>query len=486
MAFGDGLGALTARVHLDTSSLDAGVAKARGSFNSIDDGAKRAGEGVGRFHGVLSGLSGGLVAIGGAAMFSGFISQATEAQKVGSQTAAVIKSTGGAANVTATDVDNLANSISRKTGIDDEAIATASNMLLTFTNIRNEVGQGNDVFNQATRTATDMSVALGTDASQSAMMLGKALNDPIQGVGALRRVGVQLTDQQEDQVKAFVAAGDQLSAQKVILGELTKEFGGSAAAQATAGDKIKVTFQNLQETIGTALLPVIEKILPAFQQAVAALAPALAPIGELVAGIVSAIAPAIPPLIPIVAALATVFGKVLEALSPLVPPILGLINAFAPLIPMIGELVGTIVSALVPVLGTIIKALTPVISTILKALQPVLVQLQPVIKQLAAAFLQVVVALLPMLPPLAQLVVAFLPLLPLIVQFLTLSTQLLPVLTPIIAALAELAAILIGGLAEAVTEAVSLFTDFDDTLSGMDEAADGVWSFFEELPGKIL
>jgi hypothetical protein len=51
-------------------------------------------------------------------------------------------------------------------------------MLLTFKNIRNEAGKGNDVFNQSTKTLVDMSRAMGTDPQQAAIQLGKALNDP--------------------------------------------------------------------------------------------------------------------------------------------------------------------------------------------------------------------------------------------------------------------------------------------------------------------
>jgi phage-related minor tail protein len=92
---------------------------------------------------------------------------------------------------------DLATAISNKTGIDDEAIQSGENLLLTFTNIRNETGKGNDVFNQATQTITDMSVALGQDMKSSAIQVGKALNDPIKGVTALQRVGVSFTAAQK-------------------------------------------------------------------------------------------------------------------------------------------------------------------------------------------------------------------------------------------------------------------------------------------------
>lgn len=188
------------------------------------------------------------------------IADARESNKVAAQTAAVIKSTGSAANVSAKQVDQLAGSISRKTGIDDEQIAKASNLLLTFTNVRNEVGKGNDIFNQATKIATDMGAALGTDAAGSAIQLGKALNDPIKGISALSRVGVTFDEVQKKQIKNFVESGKTAEAQKIILAELAKEFGGSAEAQATASDKLKVTIGNLKEDLGNKLIPVIDKV----------------------------------------------------------------------------------------------------------------------------------------------------------------------------------------------------------------------------------
>lgn len=182
-----------------------------------------------------------------------------EAQKVGAQTTAVLKSTGDAAKVTKKHIEDLAGAISRKSGIDDEAIQASANMLLTFTNVRNEVGKGNKIFDRATQTVTDMSVALGQSGKSSAIQLGKALNDPIKGITALRRVGVTFTDQQKKQIETMVKSGDTLGAQKAILRELNKEFGGSAAAQATAGDKLKVSLGNLAEAAGGILVPQLDR-----------------------------------------------------------------------------------------------------------------------------------------------------------------------------------------------------------------------------------
>ena len=191
--------------------------------------------------------------------FGSAIDEARESQKVSALTAQVIKTTGGAANISAKQIGNLSTAISNKVGIDDEAIQSGANMLLTFTNVRNEVGKGNKVFNEATRLATDMSAALGGDAKSAALQLGKALNDPAKGVTKLARSGVSFTEQQIAQIKAMQESGNVLGAQKIILGEVSKEFGGAAAASATSGEKMGVAWGNLKETIGTALLPVLDK-----------------------------------------------------------------------------------------------------------------------------------------------------------------------------------------------------------------------------------
>lgn len=190
-----------------------------------------------------------------------------ESQRVGAQTDAALKSTAGAANVTKASIESLAGAISRKSGIDDEAIQSGQNLLLTFTNLRNETGKGNDIFNQATRVMADMSTALGQDMKSSAIQLGKALNDPIKGVTALQRVGVSFTAQQKDQIKALVESGNAMGAQKLILAELNKEFGGSAeaAGKTLTGslNKARNAFEEMAAQIVSALLPTLTRLAEA-------------------------------------------------------------------------------------------------------------------------------------------------------------------------------------------------------------------------------
>jgi hypothetical protein len=222
------------------------------------EGSGQVKRGTSSFREGLGGIATGMAAVAGIQVFAGFIADARESNRIGRLTENVIRSTGGAAHVTADQVGELATSISNKTGADDEAVQSAANLLLTFTGVRNEVGRGNDVFNQATQLAVDMSAALGTDASGAALQLGKALNDPIKGVTALTRSGVSFTAQQRDQIKAMVAAGNTLGAQRVILAEVGREFGGAAAAASDPLQRLGVIVGNVGEDLGNALLPAID------------------------------------------------------------------------------------------------------------------------------------------------------------------------------------------------------------------------------------
>jgi acid phosphatase family membrane protein YuiD len=257
----------------DTDKFGPEVKKKLAAIDAKKEGSQVAGRfGVG-FNGAFGGIVkrsaglfvGAFAAIKGAQVFGGFIKDAADSARVSRLTAAAIKSTGGAAKITASQVGDLATAISNKSGADDETIQSGANLLLTFTGIRNEVGKGNDIFNQATSTVTDMAAALnGGEVSANgvkaaSIQLGKALNNPIKGVTALQKVGVSFTDKQKEQIKTLVESGKTMDAQKIILKELQTEFGGAAAAAGDPFTRLKTIFGNLGEELGGHLLPTAEK-----------------------------------------------------------------------------------------------------------------------------------------------------------------------------------------------------------------------------------
>jgi len=217
-----------------------------------------------RKFGKMAALVGGAAALGGlVATLKIGIDEFMGAQKVLAQTGAVLKSTGGAANVTSKQIGTMSESLMKLSGVDDEAIQSGQNLLLTFTKIRNETGKGNNIFDHATLAMTNPSVPAGKDLSSSAILVGKALNDPVKGVGALSRAGVQFTASQKDTIKALVDSGNVMGAQKMILKELETQFGGSAkaAGQTLPGQLniLKETFRNVAAGLVTTFIPYLSR-----------------------------------------------------------------------------------------------------------------------------------------------------------------------------------------------------------------------------------
>lgn len=154
--------------------------------------------------------------------------EAGKQQVLDAQQVAIIEATGGAAGQTAGELERMRSELSDLTKVADESIERAQNLMLTFTNV-----QDADIFTEATERALDMAAVFGGDASQSALQLGKALNDPILGLTALRESGISFSETQTEMIKGMVAAGDTMGAQREILAELKREFGGAAEAAGT-------------------------------------------------------------------------------------------------------------------------------------------------------------------------------------------------------------------------------------------------------------
>lgn len=186
----------------------------------------------------------GAVAVGGLALRA-YIKNSIEAEKVQAQLNATLKSTKGAAGLAIGELNKMADALQRVTTFDDESIGKVQALLLTFTKI------GRDVFPMATEAVLNLSTAMGTDLNSAALQVGKALQDPVKGITALARAGVQFSKDQKDLIKSLVETGRSAEAQRIILRELETQMGGSARAAAdTLGGSIKQlqnAFDNLLE-----------------------------------------------------------------------------------------------------------------------------------------------------------------------------------------------------------------------------------------------
>lgn len=237
-----------------------------------------------------------------------------EQEQAMAQVNAALTSMGDASGKTAAELGKTADALELNSLFDADVIlkqVTAN--LLTFGNVAGEQ------FDRAQQAAVDMATRMGGEPQAAAIMLGKALNDPIKGIAALTRVGVQFTDAQKAQIKAMTEAGDVAGAQGIILAEVEKQFGGAAAAAADTSpwNKMQVALGQAGDTIGQRLLPMIK------------------PVSDAIASMLQAfnnLSPEAQKIIVVFGAIAAVLGPVMTgvgALTSAMAPFIGAISAIA-------------------------------------------------------------------------------------------------------------------------------------------------------------
>lgn len=303
---------------------------------------------------------GSVMSIGITAPFTALVASAIpaarESQQALGQVQAALTSMGDAAGRTLPQLQGQAKALMHLSTFDDDDImrkVTAN--LLTFGNVSGEA------FDRAQLAAVNLSARLGQDLQSSAIQLGKALNNPVQGLTALSRVGVSFTAQQQEQIKAMAAAGDVAGAQAIILGELERQFGGSAEAmrKATPGIESQQAWADFQETVGAIAL----KVLPTLSSM---LASALNWFNQL--------SPATQTFV--IGAAAVTAG-----LGPFTLGVGGLISAFGTLLPLLAKVAPLMVGFATVITSTVI----PVIVSVSRALIGLAIAGGPLTLLIAAA-----------------------------------------------------------------------------------------------------
>lgn len=301
------------------------------------------------------GVTGPIVAAAAAAV-SGFRDQ----QAAMAQVDTAIKSMGNAAGLSAQQLSDFADQLEMHSLVDADAILKESTAnLLTFGNVAGEN------FKRAQQAALDLSARMGTDLQGATIMVGKALNDPVKGVTALTRVGIQFTAQQKAQIAAMTESGNVAGAQAIILKELERQYAGSAQAAANTDPwrQVSVKLGQVGDAIGEKLLPLIPPLADALMSVLDAF---------------SGLTPETQKWLVITVGIAAALGPVLVAIG-------GLVSGFGALLP----LVGPIVTGIGALSSIIISGAIPAITSMIVALGPVLVPIAAVTAAIAGVVLAV-------------------------------------------------------------------------------------------------
>jgi hypothetical protein len=158
-------------------------------------------------------------------------------------------------------ISTYAEELSFLTGVDDELTRANQAVLLTFENLAVSADKVGGPFDRATLALLDLEAA---GKNIKAVQLGKALQDPLRNMTALRKAGILLTEQQQKQIEAFMKANDVAAAQDVLLKAIEGQVGGTAAAMASSTDKMNARFEDILETLSGALLPAVDQLADKF------------------------------------------------------------------------------------------------------------------------------------------------------------------------------------------------------------------------------
>lgn len=225
--------------------------------HTLGEASEKAGE-FGRE--LISALGVGMVLYKGFEFIEKSAEQFEHLEQANAQLKAGLVSTGEAAGMSFETLEEQQDIFRSKIDYSKSAIADMQAMLLTFPAVTYKT------FGQASMAIADMATRLHTGLDQTAIQVGKALQDPIRGITALHRVGVNFSEVQKDQIKHFVETGQAARAQQLILKELNTEFGGSAEAAANVNPemfKYTKTLESAQLMVGELVIKLKTYLMPA-------------------------------------------------------------------------------------------------------------------------------------------------------------------------------------------------------------------------------
>lgn len=386
------VGALRVVLGLDSASFTKGLTAAQKHLKKVGQQMQSVGQtvaGVGA--GMTLGLTAPLLAFGAAS-----VKAAAQSRDAMGQVEAALKSMGNASGRTMAQLEANAKAIQNMAAIDDDDVlrkVTAN--LLTFANV------SGPIFDRAQIAIVDVAARMKTDLQPAALMVGKALNDPIKGLAALKRVGIQFSDSQAKMIERMQKAGNIAGAQTIMLKELERQFGGSAKAAADADPyaRVQIALGELSETIGGKLLPVLTPLIerltnllngfgqlsPAAQNFVmigGAIAAAIGPVIMVIGGLISAIG-TIAVALGSGGVLAGVGAAIAAAFWPITAVVAVAVAAFFLFRDEIGAAMNAVRDAVTDVLGPKMAGLFKAFGELWTALQPII---QPIIDAFAGSW----------------------------------------------------------------------------------------------------
>jgi len=209
-----------------TVDLNVSLAKFESDLKQAVNTSKKSADEI---SGAFESLRHTLEAIGVGLGLKEFIGEAVTAniefERSQNRLAAALKATGYAAGLTKDELNEMADALAKSTAFSPTDIREAEVTLLRFRDIHN------DVYKRALEVTLEYATAQKTSAADAAHLLGRAIEDPLRSLRALRDVGVVLNQGQKDLIQNFIDTGNVAGRAKIVLDELQNSLGGGAAGE---------------------------------------------------------------------------------------------------------------------------------------------------------------------------------------------------------------------------------------------------------------
>jgi hypothetical protein len=259
---------ISTKLTLNASDFVRGIDRSKKSANSLKTSMSSIGSGISSaFSGVAKSVGAiGIAATGAAAAIGGIayklISMAEEGIQAENRIKNVVKTMGLFGDQSDDVADRLikmADATELATGVDGDLIMASQAKLATFKELAKTAGTTGGAFDRATQASLDMAAVFGGDASNYAVQLGKALEDPEKGLASLKRTGALTTSQIKAISEEFAATGNRAKAFDQVLKAIETQVGGSANATASGMARIKVSVGQMLDEIGKPMSEVFSK-----------------------------------------------------------------------------------------------------------------------------------------------------------------------------------------------------------------------------------
>jgi hypothetical protein len=146
-------------------------------------------------------------------------------------------------------------SLSNLVGIDDEILNSIVRGWLAVPEL---AGKGVDGLKDLVKVVADVAAGTGKDITAIGMIFTKVAGDEETAMSKLARAGIVLSNAQKKIYADTLATNGEMAAQDYLIQTLGETYAGAAEAAANPFDVLTQNVQNLQEELGTYLLPALQ------------------------------------------------------------------------------------------------------------------------------------------------------------------------------------------------------------------------------------